>query len=149
MDESINKKTIIIVIFIVALAIVFYFGLDKYLSPEDVVVADSGNVSSSVSGTITSIDKVNKKIVVEADERQTIPAGTKKTMSISTNTVIQKIEPREKDKNGYVLSAKFEKIEFENLAVGQKISAQAPLDVNVAEKDNLSIDFINVFINDF
>lgn len=149
MDESINKNIIITVVIIIALAAVFYFGLNKYFAREEVVVAEASNVSSSISGTIISVDKQNKKIVVEADEKQTIPAGTKRTLSISANTVMQKIEPREKDQDGYVLSAKFEKIEFENLAVGQKILARAPLDVNIADKDNLSIDFINIFIGDF
>lgn len=110
--------------------------------------ADSGNVSSSLYGSIVAVNPAGG-IIVKAGEKQVIPEGSLRTIGVPTETAIQKIKPVEVDGEGNALSASFEDADFEDLLVGQDVVVQAAFDVDVSKEDNFDAVSVIVVVGDF
>ena len=150
------KFALIVAVIVLVLAGGFYWfsgqGKDNvskfFILRSATATVDSSNVPSSLYGTIAAINPVGS-IIVRAGERQVIPEGSLRTIGVPDEATIQKVKPIETDENGDAVSVSFEDADFEDLSVGQRVSLQADLDVDISKEDNFNATFITVITGDF
>jgi len=115
---------------------------------EPVVTQKSSSVASSLYGTITGIGP-NREIVMKAEERQVVPAGSLRTVIVPSDAVIQKLEPADTNNQNKAASFNFTMIQFSDLAVGQKVSVQSDLETDITKQNNFSANLVTIMIGDF
>ncbi len=115
---------------------------------EPVVAQKSSNVPSSLYGTITGIGP-GREVVVRAEEKQIVPAGSLRTVTVSNNTVIQKLEPESANNQNEAANFRFTTVQFSDLAVGQKVSVQSDLKTDITKQNSFGANLMTIMIGDF